>query len=82
MSKQHDADADEQAAEVYRRLVSETDLPERGLMVSESENAVAVVHAAPDVSGVVAALRDLGYGSIGAAGGGEFPSEYRIKEAP
>ncbi|WP_166035710.1 hypothetical protein [Halorussus pelagicus] len=33
-------------------------------------------------SGVSSALRDLGYWSIGAAGGGEFPHEFHIKEEP
>ncbi len=85
MSSEHgdsEPGQDEQATKVYQRLVSETDVPEHGVMVSESENGVAVVHATPGVSGVLSALRDLGYESIGASGGGEFPDQFHIKEAP
>lgn len=73
-----DADAEERATEVYQRLCSETDVPERGIMVSEAENAIAVVHATPETD-VFVALKDLGYTNIGAAGGGEFPATYCIK---
>lgn len=76
------SDSDTTAEDVYQRLVSESDVPEHGVMVSPSENGVAYVYAAPGVTGVLSALRDLGYGSIGAAGGDEFPHEFHIKEDP
>jgi len=83
MSTEHDnSKPDQQATEVYRRLVSETDVPKHGIMVHESENGVAYVYAAPGTSGVMSALRDLGYESIGAAGADGFPDEFHIKEAP
>jgi len=75
-----DGDSSLDYDDVYRRLVSETDISERAIMVSPSEGGVAYVYAAPDVSGVLSALRDLGYASIGVAGGDEFPTEFHIKE--